>query len=392
MEKYSFFNSVEGDRKYQASDFANFWKQFLTNGVYPYPSTNLQVLSNDSYTITVDAGHAMIQGYMYENTEAKDLTVEVADGVMNRIDAVVVQLDLSERKIQTLIKKGTPATEPVRPSLTRTDTIYEIAIAELYIGKNAASISQMQIVDLRMNTEVCGWVNSTIQVDTTAIFNQYQDWYNQKTAEYEEEFQEWFQVQKDAIGHEDHAVMNDRLTALETEDLNIYQSIQGISYDISDLGGRVGQLESRFKPFIQRFVSDQTTVIPPLSYTIIKFGTQTQKNWKSNTDAYVCPVKGYYIFSSAMNFDKLDVAGTSSNNFYTRLYLNGNPVFGSIGVVPDAIDDGTGTDTWMMECNAGDEIQIAGYSSQGSEVRPSWTTFHAAFLGDNEDEIPGIYF
>ncbi|MGH4125286.1 MAG: hypothetical protein ACREV6_20405 [Clostridium sp.] len=41
MEKSSFFNSVEGDRKYKASDFASYFNSLLTNGVFPNPSTNL---------------------------------------------------------------------------------------------------------------------------------------------------------------------------------------------------------------------------------------------------------------------------------------------------------------------------------------------------------------
>lgn len=36
-----------------------------------------------------------------------------------------------------------------------------------------------------MNTNLCGWVNSLIQADTTAIFNQYLDWYNSKKNDYE---------------------------------------------------------------------------------------------------------------------------------------------------------------------------------------------------------------
>ncbi|MBU3153892.1 hypothetical protein [Clostridium estertheticum] len=53
MEKSSFFNSVAGDRKYKASNFADYFNSLLTNGVFPNPSTNLQVINNNNMTITV---------------------------------------------------------------------------------------------------------------------------------------------------------------------------------------------------------------------------------------------------------------------------------------------------------------------------------------------------
>ena len=65
-EKSSFFNSVDGDRKYQASDYAEYFNSLITNGVFPNPSTNLQVLSNNDMTVTLSAGKAWIDGYVYK--------------------------------------------------------------------------------------------------------------------------------------------------------------------------------------------------------------------------------------------------------------------------------------------------------------------------------------
>jgi len=198
MEKYSFFNSVSGDREYNASDFAEYFKQFLQSGIFPNPSTSLQVLANDNYVVSVQPGTAIVEGYMYY-TDGKDLTLDVADGVLNRTDLMVVQLDIPNRKIETMVKKGVPATNPVPPLVERTDSIYELALAEIHIGKNAAGISQMNITDTRMDSSRAGWVNSTIQADTTAIFNQYENWYHTQREHHDQEWEdfmaqanEWF--------------------------------------------------------------------------------------------------------------------------------------------------------------------------------------------------------
>lgn len=177
MEKSSFFNSVSGDRKYQASSFAEYFNSLVTNGVFPNPSTNLQVISNGNSTVTIKIGKAWINGYMYFNDTALILPINVADGTLNRIDRVVIRFNTVGRLISSVIKVGSLATTPVAPILQRDMDIFELGIADIYVTKGSTSIVQANITDTRMSTILCGWVNSLIQVDTTAIFNQYQDWF-----------------------------------------------------------------------------------------------------------------------------------------------------------------------------------------------------------------------
>lgn len=213
MEKSSFFNSTAGDRTYQAQDFADYFARLVTNGIFPNPSTNLQVLSTDSYVVRVAEGSAYINGYLYINTVAKDLTLSVADGSLSRIDLVVVRLDHTERKISVEVLPGTPSQNPTVPSLTRNESIYELALAEVSVKKAAVSINQMDIMDTRLDASRCGVVNSLIEVDTTTIFNDYQNWYNTKTGEYEQEWETFFRdIQLDASNHA-HPIYDDQLSA-----------------------------------------------------------------------------------------------------------------------------------------------------------------------------------
>jgi len=199
MEKSSFFNSVAGDRKYTAEDFANFFSSLLTNGVHPNPSTNLQVISNNNMTVTFKPGKAWINGHIYINTDDLILNIDVADGILKRIDRVVIQLSKINREIKAKVKKGTLASFPVAPVLQRDADIYELGIADISISNGAVSIAQVNIVDLRMNTTYCGWANSLIQADTTAIFNQYVNWFNTKTGQYESDFYAWLATVQNAL-------------------------------------------------------------------------------------------------------------------------------------------------------------------------------------------------
>lgn len=189
-----FFNSVNGDRRYKADFFAEYFSSFIANGVFPNPSTGLQVIANDDMTVTLKPGKAWINGYYLSNDADYTLQLDVADGVLNRIDRIVLQLNYSNREILPVVKKGTFASSPVAPSLQRDADAYEIALADVFINKGAVSISQANITDLRLNSELCGIVHGAVnQVDTTTIFNQYTAWFNSVKDGTEQEISDWQQ-------------------------------------------------------------------------------------------------------------------------------------------------------------------------------------------------------
>ena len=128
MEKSSFFNDVNNDRCYYAEDFARHLARFFTNGIF---NNGCQVIANNDMTITVQSGAANINGYRYDNENNKILTVENADGALNRIDNVVIRLDLIERTITAQVVKGGFSNEPTEPELVRTSNIYDLRIAKI---------------------------------------------------------------------------------------------------------------------------------------------------------------------------------------------------------------------------------------------------------------------
>ncbi|MCQ4921567.1 hypothetical protein NE686_00595 [Tissierella carlieri] len=192
-----FYNSVNGDRKYDAKNFAEYFASFIGSGVFPNPSNSLQVMANNDMTVTVKAGKAWINGYILINDDDHILNIDVADGALNRIDRVVLRWDAADREIRIEVKKGTFASNPVAHSLQRDADAYEIAIADIRINKGAVSITQANIVDLRLNNELCGIVHGTVnQVDTTTLFNQYQDWINQKKGEFDTDLIDYTDIKK----------------------------------------------------------------------------------------------------------------------------------------------------------------------------------------------------
>ncbi len=173
MEKYSFFNDVDNDRVYYAEDFAEYFIPFFTNGIF---NNGCNVIANnDNMSVNIEAGRAFINGYRYYNNSSKNLTIENADGVLNRIDNIVIRLDLTNRTITTQVVKGTFADVPNAPDLVRTSTVYDLRIAKISIPAGTTEITQDLITDTRFINSDCGNVISPIETpDTEKLFIQIQ--------------------------------------------------------------------------------------------------------------------------------------------------------------------------------------------------------------------------
>lgn len=178
-----FFNSVNGDRLYNAAQIGKYLQYIVSDGVYAYDSTSLQVLAGDGMQVEVQAGRAMLDHHFMENDSPITLTLS-AGGSQDRIDGIIMYVDMTERACGITIKQGTPAAAPVRPALTRTDVRKEFMLASVRVPKLSSAITQSNITDTRADTTVCGWVTGLIkQVDTSTLFAQWQAAYEEAYAE-----------------------------------------------------------------------------------------------------------------------------------------------------------------------------------------------------------------
>ena len=178
MEKSSFFNSVSHDRTYRAEDWAEYFASVIGNGVFPVPSTGLQVVIDNGMNLLLKAGKAWINGYFYNNTSDLTITIGTADGQLNRIDRIVVRWDLTNRIISAEVKSSAYSASPTAPALQRDADIYELALADVYVGAGVTAITQSNITDQRLNTSLCGIVAAVVdQIDTEAFNAQLQAWF-----------------------------------------------------------------------------------------------------------------------------------------------------------------------------------------------------------------------
>lgn len=183
IESY-FFNAVlsEGvyDRLYNAEDMTTYLDKLVGNGVFPNPSTQLQVRASSGMNVIVGAGSGWINGHKMVNTSDLTLAVTASDVLLNRIDAVIFYVDFNARDMGIEIKEGTLAAQPVAPSLQRDSSRYEMCLAQIQVNKQITAITTAMITDTRGNGNLCGFVQGLIQqVDTTTLFDQWQAQFNE---------------------------------------------------------------------------------------------------------------------------------------------------------------------------------------------------------------------
>lgn len=183
-----FFNAVLNDgtydRTYNAEDVTSYLDLLVGNGVFPNPSTMLQVRAGSGMNVIVGAGAGWINGHKMINTADLTLTLAASDVLLNRIDDVIFYVDFNLREMGIAVKSGTLANAPVAPTLQRDTSRYEMCLAQIQVNKQVSAITSAMITDTRGNSNLCGYVQGLIQqADTTTLF---QSWQNG--------FETWFEA------------------------------------------------------------------------------------------------------------------------------------------------------------------------------------------------------
>ena len=173
------------DRAYGSAEEREERKMLVGNGIYANPATNMQVVADNGMTVKVKPGACWIEGAfgVVDNDESKTLTASEN----GRIDLIVARFDLSlsARDIHIDVIQGTEgSTSP--PGITRSNSVYDIQLAKINVRAGAASILQSDIIDTRYDSAVCGIVTGILdQIDTTNLFAQYQDTFDDFMADLE---------------------------------------------------------------------------------------------------------------------------------------------------------------------------------------------------------------
>lgn len=241
---YGFFNSINGDRTYDADQMSKYFEGLVSDGVYESVGGALQVkAAGDGMAVQVMTGRALISCKWLSNDAVLTLDISPAHAVLNRYTAVVLRLDIVNRLMTITTKDGDAATSPIMPSMQKDSSIIELCLAYIYVGAGYVSISQSDITDMRAS-ELCGWVTGLVeQVDTSQLFLQYQAAYENMLAQMESwktqmqtAFDDWFSTLTEELQVNTFIQRFSKKVTLSTDVTNeIPLDMVGYVYDSSDI-------------------------------------------------------------------------------------------------------------------------------------------------------------
>nr|DAO31591.1 MAG TPA: Receptor Binding Protein [Caudoviricetes sp.] len=213
-----FFDAVDQgngnyDRIYDAASFAHYFSLLIKNGVFPDPSTGLQVRAfgdTSDRSVSVQPGSAWINGYYFTLKDNPEILTIQPNVSLYRIDSVILGLNYTDREIKLYIRSSDVSGDPSAVTLQRDNSVYELELARVLVSPNTPP-TQQYIMDMRTDTSRCGIVAGTVdQIDTTDLFAQYSDAFNT-----------WFEGIKADLGGDVAGSLLTKIQALEDNKLNI---------------------------------------------------------------------------------------------------------------------------------------------------------------------------
>lgn len=269
-----FFNSVNGDRKYNAEQMSAIFDGIINDGVFSNVGTAFAVKAGTGNTVNVGIGRAWFNSTWIYNDAILPVKLDDSELVLDRIDAIVFEVDHTNEVRDGTIKvvKGTPGSDPKNPEMTETEYVHQHPLVYILRKAGSTEITQGNITNM-IGTSSCPYVTGILQVqsidnivaqwqaqwiewfayetaDTEAqarkIISEWTQWYTNQTgrsesqmaqwmAQMQSDFNLWLESLKDAIGDDAAATLASEVTELKNKfdtlmrDKCIYDAIEDSS-------------------------------------------------------------------------------------------------------------------------------------------------------------------
>lgn len=202
-----FFNSVNGDRKYNALDFGKMFDGVITDGIFASVGTKMIVTKDPvvGMKVNVGIGKAWFKNSWISNTAIIPFTLAAASNQFARIDAVVIEINRSDLVRQNTIKvlQGNPSATPQNPTLTNANGVYQYPLCYILVGKSVTTLYSSNITSM-VGTAACPLVSGAVQASNADLL-----------AAWRAEFDSWFATLASILDSNTAANLTTRVLALE---------------------------------------------------------------------------------------------------------------------------------------------------------------------------------
>lgn len=188
-----FFNSLNGDRKYNAAQMSAIFDGLIIDGVFASIGTAFAVKAAGGLTVNVGVGKAWFNHTWTVNDSILPMTAPEAEVLLDRIDAVVLEVNGMESVRENTIKfvKGNPSSAPSRPTLTNEGNVHQYPLCYIYRKYGTAVINQADITPM-VGTESTPFVTGILQtVSLDELLGKWQDELDRFTDARSQEVDDW---------------------------------------------------------------------------------------------------------------------------------------------------------------------------------------------------------
>lgn len=188
-----FFNSLNGDRKYNAAQMSAIFDGLIIDGVFASIGTAFAVKAAGGLTVNVGIGKAWFDHTWTVNDSILPMTVPEAEVLLDRIDAVVLEVNGTESVRENTIKfvKGNPSSAPSRPTLTNEGNVHQYPLCYIYRKYGTAVINQADITPM-VGTESTPFVTGILQtISLDELLGKWQDELDRFTDARSKEVDDW---------------------------------------------------------------------------------------------------------------------------------------------------------------------------------------------------------
>ena len=233
-----FFNSLNGDRKYNAAQMSAIFDGLIIDGVFASIGTAFAVKAAGGLTVNVGVGKAWFDHTWTVNDSILPMTAPEAEVLLDRIDAVVLEVNGTESVRENTIKfvKGNPSSAPSRPTLTNEGNVHQYPLCYIYRKYGTAVINQADITPM-VGTESTPFVTGILQtISLDELLGKWQDELDRFTdarskevddwiAQEESDFTTWFNNMKADLQQE-QAVLDQWIASEQADFLAWYNQMK----------------------------------------------------------------------------------------------------------------------------------------------------------------------
>lgn len=188
-----FFNSLNGDRKYNAAQMSAIFDGLIIDGVFASIGTAFAVKAAGGLTVNVGIGKAWFDHTWTVNDSILPMTAPEAEVLLDRIDAVVLEVNGMESVRNNTIKfvKGNPSSAPSRPTLANEGNVHQYPLCYIYRKYGTAVINQADITPM-VGTESTPFVTGILQtISLDELLGKWQDELDRFTDARSKEVDDW---------------------------------------------------------------------------------------------------------------------------------------------------------------------------------------------------------